>query len=349
MFLYLLIFLIAFVSTLLLTPVVRLLALKIGAIDNPAERKVHEKPIPRLGGLALYCGFILAAVVGLFASYFSGVGFTVSPVTITGVLLSATMLLIIGIIDDVRGVRPVIKLFFQVVAASVAVYFGVEIGFLSNPFNGFLYLGVASIPITILWLVGITNAVNLIDGLDGLASGIAAIASVTLFFVALRTNQPVSAVILLALAGASAGFLRYNFNPASIFLGDSGSLFVGFVLASASVVGVLKSTLLIALVIPVMILGVPIFDTIFTIIRRIRARVHIFEADDRHIHHRLLEAGLTHREAVMAIYFVCFLLSSGALAVTFLNTFESLILLGVIMVVAGISVNTIRERISDGS
>ena len=189
-------------------------------------------------------------------------------------------------------------------------------------------------PITIFWIVGMTNAINLIDGLDGLASGVTAIASVALFFVALRTHQIGAAMIFLALAGAAIGFLKYNFNPASIFLGDSGSLFMGFILAAASVIGVLKSTLLISLIIPILILAVPIFDTASAIVRRLKAKAHIFKADNGHIHHRLLNAGLSQREAVMAIYFVCILLSSSALVVTFMNTVESLGLFTVILAVA---------------
>jgi UDP-GlcNAc:undecaprenyl-phosphate GlcNAc-1-phosphate transferase len=346
MLFYLLIFLVAFVSTLLLTPVVRILALKIGAVDNPNDRKVHKKPTPRLGGLAIYFGFLLAIFAGLGASNLLNLGLKINHTAIFGIIISGTILLLLGFLDDLRGVRPSVKFLVQIAAASLAIYFGIEIGFLKNPFNGFIFLGAASIPLTIFWLVGITNAVNLIDGLDGLASGITAIASITLFFVALKTNQPVAAIILLALAGAAAGFLKFNFNPATVFLGDSGSLFMGFVLASASVIGVLKSTLVIALLIPVLILAVPIYDTASAIIRRIRAKVYIFEADDAHIHHKLLEAGLSHREAVMAIYFVCLLLSAGALIVTFMNLVESLILLSIILAVALVGAYKIRESIN---
>jgi len=316
MLLYLLIFLIAFAFTFLLTPVVRILALKIGVIDSPNKRKIHKKPIPRLGGLAIYSGFLVSLAAGLIAARFLGFPFFINLRSIFGIVASGSLLLAVGFIDDMRGVKPEVKMFLQFVAAFVAIYFGVEMAFLRNPFNGVIYLGFWSIPFTAFWLVGITNSVNLIDGLDGLATGITAIASVTLFLVALTTGQATSAIVLLALAGASLGFLRYNFNPASIFLGDSGSLFMGFVLASASVIGVLKSTLVIALLIPVLILAVPILDTASAIVRRVRAKVHIFEADDGHIHHRLLNAGLTHRQAVMLIYIVCVALSAGALLVT---------------------------------
>lgn len=344
MLLYLLIFVIAFTSTLLLTPVVRSFALKIGAVDSPNLRKIHKNPTPRLGGLAIYFGFMIAAVFMLAVVYFLGVKIHYNVVF--GILASATMMLLLGFIDDMRGAAAWIKLIFQIIAAGVAVYFGVTINFISNPFSGLVFLGWASIPLTIFWIVGLTNAVNLIDGLDGLAAGIGAIASVTLFFVALRTHQIGTAMLLLSLGGAAAGFLRYNFNPASIFLGDSGSLFIGFVLSAASVSGVLKSTLVIALIIPVLILGVPIFDTATSIVRRVKAKSHIFEADNKHIHHRLLKAGLTQREAVMALYLVCILLSLGALVVTFMSLSESVVFLTVILIAAIVGAYRIKTNLN---
>jgi UDP-GlcNAc:undecaprenyl-phosphate GlcNAc-1-phosphate transferase len=343
MLFYLFIFLISLCSTFLLTPVVRTFALKIGAIDRPNSRKIHKNAVPRLGGLAIYLGFVISMAFALLSAYFLRMSINYFP--ILGVMLSSTLILLIGFIDDLMGLSAGVKFFFQLAVAFMVIYFGVHITFLSNPFNGLILLGSASIPLTALWIVGLTNAMNLIDGLDGLASGVAAIASVTLFFVALRTHQVGSAMLLLSLAGGAAGFLRYNFNPASIFLGDSGSLFLGFVLACASVAGVLKSTLVIAFLVPVLILGVPIFDTALAIIRRALAGAPLFEADDRHIHHRLLKAGFSQREAVMAIYFVCILLSLGALVVTFMNFYESLVLLTMIVVVSVAGALRIKESL----
>lgn len=342
--LYLFVFLIAFTSTLLLTPVVRTFALKIGAVDRPNLRKIHKKDTPRLGGLAIYIGFIISTAFML--SLVPIFNIKVNYQVIFGVLLSSTMVLIVGLFDDMRGMNASLKLLLQIAAASVVSYFGVQIVFLSNPFSGLFILGALSFPITIFWIVGLTNAVNLIDGLDGLAAGIASIAAITLFFVALRTHQIGTALLLLSLAGAAAGFLRYNFNPASIFLGDSGSLFLGFVLACCSVVGVLKSTLVIALIIPVLILGVPIFDTASAIVRRVRSRVHIFHADDKHIHHRLLRAGLSQREAVMAIYLICILLSLSALIVTFMSPLESVLLLTVMFSFTLFSAYRIKQNLN---
>jgi UDP-GlcNAc:undecaprenyl-phosphate GlcNAc-1-phosphate transferase len=205
------------------------------------------------------------------------------------------------------------KLAWQIVATLVVIMFGAEINFISNPFNGILPLGLFAIPLTLIWVVGVTNAMNLIDGLDGLAAGVTAIASFSLFFVALRTHQIGAAILMLALIGATLGFIRYNFFPAKIFLGDSGSLFLGFILAFASIIGVLKTTLVVALIVPILILGVPIFDTLFAIGRRLSKGKHPFEADNKHIHHLLLRAGFNKREAVLAIYAVCFILSIIAL------------------------------------
>lgn len=221
--------------------------------------------------------------------------------------------MIVGLLDDIYQLRPLFKLLVQLLGAGIAIYFGVEISFVSNPFNGLMPLGLVAIPLTLLWLVGMTNAVNLIDGLDGLATGVTAISAGTLFIVALRTHQLGAALIMLALCGTALGFLRYNFNPASIFLGDSGSYFFGFTLAAAAVIGVFKTTLVVALIVPILILGVPIFDTTFAILRRIKNKKNPFTADNKHIHHLLLRAGLNQKEAVMSIYLACLILSAIAL------------------------------------
>ena len=344
MFLYLIIFAISAASTILLTPVVRTFALKIKAVESPNQRKIHKKPVPRLGGLAIYFGFLVGIFTAVIAAYFLAIKLNYHA--IFGIISSGTIVLILGFLDDTMELMPWVKFLVQIIAASIAIYFGAVIGFISNPFSGLIVLGAWSVPITLFWVVGMTNAINLIDGLDGLASGVTAIASIALFFVAVRTHQVGAAIILLALAGSALGFLKYNFNPASIFLGDSGSLFMGFVLACASVVGVLKSTLVIALIIPVLVLGVPIFDTASAIVRRVRLKAHIFKADKRHIHHKLLEAGLSQREAVMAIYFICILLSCGALVVTFMKPAEAIALFVIIFVVAAIGIMKIKENIN---
>lgn len=307
MLIYLLTFLLAFVVTYFATPVVKTFASKIKAVDIPNNRKVHILPIPRLGGLAIYIGFLTAVIAAMIISQASGVNLNFH--IITGILLGSTLLMLVGMWDDIKHLRATTKLAWQIAAAFIVIFFGVVISFISNPFNGIWPIGIFAIPLTLLWIVGVTNAMNLIDGLDGLATGVTAISSLALFFVALRTHQIGAAILMLALVGAALGFLRYNFFPASVFLGDSGSMFLGFILASSSIIGVLKTTLVVALIIPVLILGVPIFDTLFAIGRRLKAKKHPFEADDKHIHHMLLRAGFNKREAVLAIYIACFLLS----------------------------------------
>lgn len=309
---FLLTFLIALILTILLTPMVRSFAPEIGAVDKPSRRKVHISNIPRSGGIAIYLGFLVAVLFGLL--FLGGVrGSVINSRPILGILLGGSVVLLTGLLDDIYRLKPWFKLLMQLLGAGVAIYFGIEINFVSNPFNGLMPLGFVAIPLTLLWLVGMTNAINLIDGLDGLAAGVTSISAGTLFLVALRTHQLGAALLMVALAGAALGFLRYNFNPASVFLGDSGSYFLGFVLAAASIIGVFKTTLVVALIIPILILGVPIFDTTFAVIRRLREKKNPFTADNRHIHHLLLRAGLSQREAVFAIYIVCFILSAIAL------------------------------------
>ena len=336
MILYLIVFLISVGLTILLTPVSRRLALRFGAIDRPSRRKIHKKIITRFGGLSIYSSFVISIVAGLI--FMNRFGLNISGKeyhALLGIIFGSGLITLTGLFDDVRGLPAIIKLAFQIAASGIAVYFGAQILFVSTPFARLVMLGAWAPAVTIIWMIAITNAMNLIDGLDGLASGITLIAGITLFIVAVKMGQVDSALLLAALAGTALGFLRFNFFPATVFLGDSGSLFFGFMLASASIVGVLKSTLVIALVIPVAILGIPIYDTAAAIIRRALAGRPIFEADRKHLHHRLLKAGFNQRQVVILIYVACFILSIAALAATFFDNYQTLIFLSV-FVVAGI-------------
>ncbi|MFC1768024.1 MraY family glycosyltransferase [Candidatus Margulisiibacteriota bacterium] len=263
--------------------------------------------------------------------------------SLVGLLIGSSIVFLVGVIDDIYGVNVAFKFTGQIIASLVAIFFGVQIFFIATPFNTLLYLGVWAVPFTLVWMVGITNALNLIDGLDGLASGVAAIAALTLFFVAIRTGQLPAAILSLIIAGISVGFLRYNFHPASIFLGDSGSLFLGFLLASLSVVGVLKSTIVIAFIVPIFVLGIPIYDTATVIIRRMREKKGIFKADKRHFHHRLLKAGFSQREAVAVIYIACALLGSAALIATAFNNYQIIIFLSIIVVGAILGMDLAKD------
>lgn len=278
-------FLIALFVALIATPAVIVLAAKTGAMDAPDARKVHKGPMPRIGGLAIYCGFMAAILAMLnFAELTQEVANGV-----IGLLLGGTLIVIIGLIDDYKNLPAKVKLLGQILAACVVVYFDVRIDVITDPFGDYLYLEYLAAPATVFWIVGLTNTVNLIDGLDGLAAGVSTIASITIMLVALQEDVMIVALFTAALAGAALGFLRYNFNPAKIFMGDTGSMFLGFILAGISVIGAVKCTATIALIVPILALGLPIMDTTFAIIRRYRGGVPIFKPDKGHLHHRLLD------------------------------------------------------------
>jgi len=311
--LYFFVFALAFFLTLLLTPPIIRLAFKIGAVDVPDKRKVHDKIMPRLGGLAIFLSFCAAVVFLLFYYEYN--------LQVVGLLVGGAFILLVGIVDDIYSLPPLVKLLGQIIAALVVVAFGIRVHFLSNPFDGYFQLGLMSIPVTILWIVGVTNSINLIDGLDGLASGVSFIALITLTVIAVQIHQSTLIPLLsLSLAGAILGFLRYNFHPAKIFLGDSGSMLLGFTIAVLSTMGLLKSVTVYTFLIPIIILGVPIFDTSFAIVRRYSNNKPIFKPDKAHLHHRLLKRGLSHRQAVLAIY--CLAIAFSLSAVYLVNRFN---------------------------
>lgn len=301
-------FLLALLVALIATPAVIELAAKTGAMDAPDARKVHKGPMPRIGGLAIYVGFMAAMAFML--------DFAQLPAEIAngmvGLLLGATIIVIIGLIDDYKNLPAKVKLVGQILAACVVVYFDVRIDVITDPFGDYLYLEYLAAPATIFWIVGLTNTVNLIDGLDGLAAGVSTIASITIMLVALQENVMIVALVTASLAGAALGFLKYNFNPARIFMGDTGSMFLGFVLATISVIGAVKCTATIALIVPILALGLPIMDTTFAIIRRYRGGVPIFKPDKGHLHHRLLDLGFSQKQAVLLMYVISALLGLSA-------------------------------------
>ena len=308
-------FSIALIVTWSVTPLVKALSKKLGSIDHPGDansRKRHKAPTPLLGGLAIYLGFCAASTIC----------FTVDSQLI-GILLGAGIALTTGMLDDRFGLKPNQKLLGQFLAAAVTVYFGIEVSFLSNPFGGMMSLGILTIPFTIIWLVALMNTINLIDGLDGLAAGIAAISSLIISIVAIATHQYAAAGIAIALLGASLGFLKYNFAPAQIFMGDSGSMVLGYILGVASIIGVFKSTLTLSVIIPVLAVGLPISDTIFAIIRRAKNKEKIFAADAKHIHHRLIDQGFTTKQTVWICYGLSLLLGGAAFAMSLVSGFTA--------------------------
>lgn len=281
----------------MMTPPVKRFAEKVGAIDVPKdERRVHNHPIPRMGGLAIFIGFVLSLLIFVDVS---------TPVL--GILLGALIIVVMGAIDDIVNLNAWVKLAGQIVAAVVAIRCGIVFDAISNPnpFSEqatFVLANYLPIPLTLLWIVGCTNAVNLIDGLDGLAVGVSTISSLTMLVVALFVAEPSVAVILAALTGACLGFIPYNFNPAKIFMGDVGSQLLGFVLSTASILGMFKLHAMITFLVPLLALAVPLADTTFAFFRRIIHGQSPFHADKGHFHHRLLALGLNQKQAVAVLY-----------------------------------------------
>ncbi|HSH35648.1 MraY family glycosyltransferase [Schnuerera sp.] len=288
-------FIISAAISLFMTPVAKKLAVKFGAVDIPKdERRVHSKPMPLMGGLAIYFGIFISSLIFL-------------PIdkTLISIIIGGSIILISGVIDDIKGLSPKAKLTFQIIASIVLILGDVKIDAITNPFGKpgtLLLLNGFSIPLTIFWVVGITNTLNLIDGLDGLAAGVAMIASLSFLFVANKFSYIPIMIMSAIVAGSCIGFLPYNFNPAKIFMGDTGALFLGFMLAALSIEGVMKSVATIAVVVPIIILGVPIFDTTFAIFRRLLNGKSIAEADKGHLHHRLLNMGYSQKKTVLILY-----------------------------------------------
>jgi UDP-GlcNAc:undecaprenyl-phosphate GlcNAc-1-phosphate transferase len=289
-------------AALVLTPLVARIARRLGLVDVLGPRKVHSCPVPRIGGVAILLSMLIPTILVTALDNTVGSALREIQTKVIVMLGAATFVLLMGLVDDVRGLRARTKLLLQVMAAAAVCGFGVRIeGFaVGDLFT--LSFGWLAWPITILWIVGITNAINLIDGLDGLAAGISAVACGVIAVFAISTGQPVMAVLMLALLGSLIGFLYFNFNPAKIFMGDCGSMLVGFVLATSSVMCASKSAALVGLALPALALGVPIFDTLFSMVRRILERRSVFSPDRGHFHHRLLKMGLRQRHVVLIMY-----------------------------------------------
>jgi len=314
-------FLMAALIVFAVTPTVGNIARRMGAMDEPNARKIHEDPVPRLGGLAIYFGFIIPALLFL-------------PLTneLKGVVVGASVITLFGAVDDFRGTTPLVKFGGQFLAAGCLVWYGVHIDYFTLPFLGTIELSAAvAIPLTMLWVVTLINIVNFIDGMDGLAAGVCTIAAGTFAIIAISLGRPEAGVLAAILAGTTLGFLRHNFFPASIFMGDSGSMLLGFVLAAVTVHGVLKSVAAVTLIIPLLIMGVPIFDLSFAIMRRMKNRQNIFRPDRGHLHHRLFNIGFSQRKAVLVLYAWCTLMSSLALSMRFAPGFVTVMLTGVVI------------------
>ena len=362
----------AFAVSFLMCPLVKSFAYKIGAIDVPKDnRRMHKKPVPRLGGLAIFLGFIVSMLLFVKVDH-----------QLQGILLGASIIVVLGVVDDMSPLRAYFKFCVQIFAALVAVFHGVVIQMLSNP-NVFAEspywdLGWLSIPISVLWIVAITNAVNLIDGLDGLACGVSTISSMTLLVIALTVAEPsiailidgldglacgvstISAISMLviallvsesdvalvmaALVGACLGFMPYNKNPAKMFMGDTGSTFLGYILATISIQGLFKYYAIVSFAVPFLILGLPMFDTLFAIIRRLAHGQNPMAPDRGHIHHRLIDMGLNQKQAVAALYVISSILGLSAVVLTSSGAIKAMLFLMALAVAAFLASRVIFRR-----
>jgi UDP-GlcNAc:undecaprenyl-phosphate GlcNAc-1-phosphate transferase len=322
---YLLIFLTTLLLSWVLTPLLGKLATRVGCVDRPGGRKIHARNIPYFGGVAVFLSFagVLVALYWFFPEFRREGG----KVT-AGLLLGGTLILVTGLVDDFRSTPPGLKLAGQAAAALILAGCGLRIGFLTNPMGGEIEFGVVvGTLLTLVWVVSMVNAMNLIDGLDGLAGGVALIGSVALFAVALNRGDRVDMVLTALLAGSTLGFLRYNFFPARIFLGDAGSMFLGFTLAVIGLEGIQKGATVVAFMIPLSALAIPVLDTLMAIARRSKVSGSIFKADHEHLHHRLVRLGIRKQNVVLLIYFFCIHLGTMAFILTLIPSEYTLMIL----------------------
>lgn len=328
-------FLISFSST----PMVMSLAHKVNAIDVPKDaRRVHKKPTPLMGGLAIFYGFLISVVC-----------FATIDREVMGILIGCAIIVATGAVDDMSNMKPTVKLVCQILAASVVIFSGVRIEHFANPLSRWIggpYIVMdfwVSCAVTMVWIVGICNAVNLIDGLDGLAVGVSSIASIALLALTLISENLNVAIITAAVAGACFGFLPYNYNPAKIFMGDTGALFLGFILACISVQGMLKMSAVITFAVPILILGLPIFDTMFAILRRVFTGRSPMQADRGHLHHRLLDMGFSQRRVVTILYTLTAVLCMTAVVISIKGYERGLVLICSVLLVIVVSLKVMRE------
>lgn len=338
---------VAFFVSFATTPMVISLAHKVNALDVPKDaRRMHKKPTPLLGGLAIFYGFIVSVIC-----------FVILDTEMAGILIGSTIIIVVGIIDDITDMKAIIKLLCQIIAAAVVVYSGVRIEHFANPFYGWFgppYLVLnfwVSVAITIFWIVGVCNAVNLIDGLDGLAVGVSSISSICMLAFTLLSQNLNVAILAAAVAGACFGFLPYNFNPAKIFMGDTGALFLGFILGCISVQGFLKLSAIISFAIPILLLGLPIFDTIIAIFRRVLTGRSPMSPDRGHLHHRLMDMGFSQKQTVAILYTLTAVLCLTAVVISIKGYMRGLFLIISVMVIILASLKLMgqskKSRLSD--
>ena len=330
---------VSLVVSFLTSPVVKNFAYKVGAIDVPKDaRRMHKVPIPRLGGLAIFFGFIVGILL-----------FGKIDRQMQGILLGAVVIVVLGVVDDITPLPAKLKFVVQIIAALIPVFHGVVIRAVSNPNllsdNAYWQMGnVSSVVITVLWIVAITNSVNLIDGLDGLAVGVSTISATTVLVISLLVSDMQVAIAMAALVGACAGFMPYNLNPAKMFMGDTGATFLGYILATMSIQGLFKFYAIISFAVPFLILGLPIFDTAFAFIRRIAHGQSPMQADRRHVHHRLIDMGLNQKQAVATLYVISAILGLSAVVLTTSGEVKAMVLLLALCVVGVVAARVVFPR-----
>ena len=345
---FLAVFAASFLVTLATTPLARRIAWRLRAVDYPAARRVNKRPVPRMGGIAIVCGLVAGELVQALGVAFLGWPRVFVPVARQTVnywllFLSFLVIFLTGLVDDKFTLTPRQKLLGQVVASVIAVASGLVIDEIVNPLqNSVIHLGLAAMPITVVFLVAYTNIFNLIDGLDGLASGIACIAGLTMWIVSTISGRLDAAVLAIMISVTTLAFLRYNFHPASIFLGDSGALLIGFALGTVSLLSVSRVSGLTAIIIPLVVAGIPIIDTFSAIVRRGRAHVSIGHADKGHIHHRLMSVGLGQRQTALVIYAWTAALCVGSVVMTQVEVFPRICIFVALVVASGAFASRLR-------
>lgn len=358
---YLILLFISFGLSLLLTPLLKYLAVRWGAMDIPNERKIHGRPTPRFGGISIFIAFNLVFLVSQNFDFFYFPPSFLTRINYWSLFMASLIILIIGVVDDFRSLPPSHKLFFQIIGALIISLASYRIEGVTFPF-GTLGLGIWSVPATVLWVVAITNSLNLLDGLDGLAAGTAFIVSLSIFCIALINENIGSALLSIILAGATLGFLKYNFHPASIFLGNAGSYYLGFMLSILSLHGNSKDTTTVIILIPILLLGLPIMETILSMLRRLLKslrlvgtngntnhngffsldRWSIFRADRDHIHHRLLQLGFNHSRAVIFLYAISLILGALAFSSVYFRNINQALLISAIGMASYVGIKKLK-------
>jgi UDP-GlcNAc:undecaprenyl-phosphate GlcNAc-1-phosphate transferase len=326
---YIMYFFVAMAISLLTTPLVKKLAIWWGAVDKPDHRKVHTRIMPRMGGLAIYIAFTVC--------FFIFVPLTTEAL---GIFIGGTLIVITGALDDRYQLSPKAKLLGQLIASLIVIWAGLRVNFINLPFEGQVYFEWLTIPITLLWLVGVTNAVNLIDGLDGLAAGVSGIAITATMIMAFLMGNTLALILSIILLGAVVGFMYFNFHPAKIFMGDTGALFLGFNLAALSILG-FKQLTVIAFLVPILILGVPLSDTFYAIVRRIVNKKPISEPDKNHLHHCLLSMGYSHRKTVVMIYGISAMFALSAVMFSQSTLWGAALIVGAVLILLELGSETI--------